>query len=401
MKTSFNKESVLLFIILIPVYFTFSGLFLYENAPKNLQAIIIVSLTVSIYRFGLSHVKQQLVNNKILWAISLFILYGLFQNHLHGFSNGIIKTFSILILYFSIVPLHCFYNIRKKLLNLSLVASVCSLIYFYQQDILLHRGRIDWGIGVLHYTIMSAWLACFALHKLTTSKEKKVIIKSIVIISISSFLIVETQARATFLALASITTGYFYFLFIRNKKNTLYFMFFLLLSSILLTKIPTINERINETKHEIALIKQGHMQSSMGLRIQMWKAAGYIISKNPTIGVGREHYNIKSELSKRNIIDPIVVNIKHYHNGYIDILVKSGVIGLLFIIYFLSYPIYVWCKNKRIEYFPCLSIGLLYIISSLTNIPLNNLHLVFFFMIISWVYNSEQLVEKQTTLLGN
>ncbi|MEZ8734950.1 MULTISPECIES: O-antigen ligase family protein [unclassified Vibrio] len=391
MKTISKKESVILFIISLPVYFSFSGLFLYVNAPKNLQAIIVISLLFSIYHFGIDHIKQQLINKKILWLISLFILYGLYQRHLHGFSNGQIKAYGMLLLYFSIIPESLFGQLKNHLLNLSLVATVCSLAYFYQQDILLERERATWGIGVLHYTVMSSWLACFALYKLTTTKNNIIILKSILIIAASLFLIIATQARSTFVTLLFISIGYFLFIVIRNKKQMACFVFVVLIFSSMLSQIPTIKDRISQTKNEIALIQAGNLNSSLGLRIQMWEAATYVVTKEPIVGVGKEHYTIKSELAKDHIIDPRIVKFSHYHNGYIDVLVKSGLVGLAFIVILLSYPLYIWNKHRNKEYFPILSLGLLYIIPSLTNVPLNNLHLVFFFMIISWIYSSNQL----------
>lgn len=391
MKTNLKKESVILFIILLPVYFSFSGLFLYENAPKNLQAIIVFSLFVSIYHFGLDHIKQQFLNNKILWFISLFILYGIFQKYLHGFSSGLVKTYGLLLLYFIVVPKGLFYKVRRNLLNLSLIASVCSLVYFFQQDVLLDRARTNWGIGVLHYTVMSAWLACFALYKLTESDNKITFVKSIIIIIISSFLIIETQARSTFVALSFITMGYFLFIVIKNKKQMVLFALSSLLLISLFSQVSAISDRIAQTKSEIVLIKDGNLRSSLGHRLQMWKAATYIILEKPILGVGQEHYAMKSELSDKHIIEPTIVNYSHYHNGYIDILVKSGGVGLFFLIILLAYPLYIWSNHRNKEYFPCLSLGLLYIISSLTNVPLNNLHLVFFFIIISWIYNSNKL----------
>ncbi len=391
MTTISKKESIISFIILLPVYFSFSGLFLYENAPKNLQGIIVISLLISIINFGISHVKQQLISKKILWCISLFILYGLYQRDLHGFSNGQIKTYGMLLLYFAIVPESLFGKLRSHLLNLSLVTAICSLVYFYQQDILLNRVRGTWGIGVLHYTVMSSWLACFALYKLTTTNDKLAILKSILIILASIFLIIATQARASFITLSFISVGYFLFIVIKNKKQMACFIFVFVLFSSMLSQIPAIKDRISQTKTEIALIKSGNLKSSLGLRIQMWEAATYVVMKAPIVGVGKEHYTIKSELAEKHIIDQRVVKFSHYHNGYIDALVKSGLVGLFFMVTLLSYPLYIWFKNRNKEYFPCLSLGLLYIISSLTNVPLNNLHLVFFFMIISWIYSSNQL----------
>ncbi|UOE80942.1 O-antigen ligase family protein [Vibrio splendidus] len=391
MKNILNKESVILFIILLPVYFSFSGLFLYENSPKNLQALIAISLLLSIYQFGINHVKQQFVKNKILWCITLFISYGLYQKHLHGFSSGLIKTYGFLLLYFIVIPEYLFSKVKSHLLNLSLVASICSLAYFYQQDVLLDRNRMSWGIGVLHYTVMSSWLACFALYKLTTTKDKFIILKSVLVISISAFLIIETQARSAFASLSFLAVGYFLFTVIKNKKHMAFFSIAILLLISILTQVPAIKDRVSETENEISMIKDGKLQSSLGLRVQMWEAATYMVAEKPIIGVGKEHYAIKSELAENHIIDPIVVKFSHYHNGYVDILVKSGIVGLSFIIFLLSYPLYIWTKNRNKECFPCLSLGLLYMISSLTNVPLNNLHLVFFFMMISWIYSCNQL----------
>ncbi|MFA0520707.1 O-antigen ligase family protein, partial [Vibrio sp. 10N.222.55.E8] len=92
-----------------------------------------------------------------------------------------------------------------------------------------------------------------------------------------------------------------------------------------------IEDRINSTLVEIHKISNGDMTSSIGLRFQMWKSARYSFVKSPIYGLGDSHREVLIELNKEGLVDDSLVKFSpnHYHNQFIDKLVKTGIIGLI------------------------------------------------------------------------
>lgn len=390
-----SKKSIIDFIITLPVLFTFTGIFLYENAVKNIHVLILISCTLSLLTYGCSHIKTQTKENKLIWIVLSLTIYGIIQSQLHGYSNGLIKTYLSILTYLIIVPIRNIQSIYKNLLAYVLLASICSMLFYLYQEDILNKSRENWDIGVLHYTVLSAWLTCFATHTLLSTKIRKRQLLAIFVIIVNIFIIISMQARGTYLALI-ITILLFasYFAYKKSKLILFTTMMIVLLSSI--AHIPAFDQRIAQTKHEINSISNGNLNTSIGYRIQVWEAAYYIIPTAPILGVGDKHKDMKSTLASQGIISNVAANFRHYHNDYINTLVKNGAIGLILMISLLIYPIRVFIKSKSFSNLPLLFLFSIYGITALTNVPFTSLQLNIFFLIVTWIYLSN--VDQETNI---
>ncbi len=106
--------------------------------------------------------------------------------------------------------------------------------------------------------------------------------------------------------------------------------------------ISNIKERINETLWEINLyLTTGEVNGhSLTQRFEYWKAAYHIIKNNYLIGVGtgdveielnKEYERMQSKLEKENRL--------HAHNQYISIALTFGIVGFIWFMITLFYPI--------------------------------------------------------------
>ncbi|MFA0415189.1 O-antigen ligase family protein [Vibrio renipiscarius] len=394
-RYNFSRNKIADTLITLPIIFAFTGIFLYENSAKNILAVISISCIISLCVHGCSHIKNQIKENKIIWALCAMVLYGIYQNQTHGYSNGLIKTYFFIGMYFSIVPKAILTKQRTHLLTYSLLASLCSLFFYYQQEVTLGNNRGSWDIGVLHYTVLSAWLMCFGFYKLACKGSIITKTKSLIIIFANGLIITTMQVRGSAIALIIIALLFLTYLICKkNIQLQIIVSLMLLVTYFAVYQSSDVQQRLTQTQNEITSILNGNLNTSIGYRLQMWKSAYYIIPESPLFGVGNQHKEIKKSLANQGIISMTAANFSHYHNEYINTLVKSGAVGLLLLLSLLFYPLSVFRKKVHHDNLPLLFLFLIYGITALTNVPFSNLQLNIFFLTISWIYSSNLEQEK-------
>ena len=90
----------------------------------------------------------------------------------------------------------------------------------------------------------------------------------------------------------------------------------------------------------------GGVSSSGGARLEMWKAAYYVVSDNWIFGVGEDNFKIHMNgLVEEGKIDPFVGQFSHAHNEYLSTLVEQGVIGLAALIIVFVVPAKALIRN--------------------------------------------------------
>ncbi|GAB7219009.1 hypothetical protein VcTj87_08300 [Vibrio comitans] len=153
--------------------------------------------------------------------------------------------------------------------------------------------------------------------------------------------------------------------------------------------INSIENRISQTKNEIENIENGNLNTSIGLRLQMWKAGLYIIRDHFITGVGEGHMKLKSELSSKGIISKNASILSHYHNQIINDTVKYGIVGLVLLIASFILPINLLFKNNNLYTNLGYILIVHYAITCMTDVPLHNAqtHAFYFCLIFILTYS--------------
>lgn len=92
-----------------------------------------------------------------------------------------------------------------------------------------------------------------------------------------------------------------------------------------------VRERVNVATQEIANYFSTHQAgTSVGARLEMWKAAWMIFRAHPVLGVGMGGFSVeKQALVDAGQLDPAVAPFLHPHNEYAAALATRGIIGLI------------------------------------------------------------------------
>lgn len=92
-----------------------------------------------------------------------------------------------------------------------------------------------------------------------------------------------------------------------------------------------VRTRIDVAKHEIsAYFTEHEVDTSVGARLEMWKAAWMIFRQHPLLGAGMGGFSIeKQALIDAGKLDPAVASFLHPHNEYAAALATRGIIGFI------------------------------------------------------------------------
>jgi O-antigen ligase len=103
-----------------------------------------------------------------------------------------------------------------------------------------------------------------------------------------------------------------------------------LMSFIAACFIPQLSilKRFTDLADDINQYRLGHVYTSLGTRLEMWKGAWKLFLEHPLMGVGRANYHQGlNELIARGEIDPAVSDFYHAHNELLHALATQGMVG--------------------------------------------------------------------------
>lgn len=145
-----------------------------------------------------------------------------------------------------------------------------------------------------------------------------------------------------------------------------------------------LENRINQTVHEYESIMSGNYSGSIGLRLQLWASAGDLVSDEPLAGYGDGYEDALAELYAQKDIERSLYSFdaNHFHNQFVDTLVKKGFVGLfaLGFLLFATFRLAVASSVGSWQRYAGLSVLLMYIAASMTDVPLFNAPTIFLFL---------------------
>lgn len=132
---------------------------------------------------------------------------------------------------------------------------------------------------------------------------------------------------------------------IGNKKITPPLMLISILLISAFTIIPPVEKRIKSANTEVMgyiYNKDEYLKTSVGARLELWKAAFLMGLEKPLTGWGdKEITNGKIELINKGISDEYIMTFRHAHNDFLETWARRGVIGVIGLIIIYTMPIYL------------------------------------------------------------
>lgn len=378
------RESLVSFAIMLPILWSFTAMFLYEDGWRDAKYIVLLSIGLCIYKYGFSQVKINL-QGVVPKVIVLYAITLLFCSLFKEVSSRETKIVFYCMLMAMFIPQYIWKKASDNLHVLVFLGSVCACWFSYHRTYELGLGR-GWGIiNAIPYSTFAGTLAILALYLGITQIGKNV--RSLMMLSIllSFVAIILAEVRGTYLALF-ITVVLFCFMMAKEKLIRIkarYIAIFLgLFVSLGIINHDRLEQRfIGVTSQEFSSIQSGNYNTSIGYRLQLWRSAVISISENPIFGYGRRTAHLRAQHAQEGIITPEAASFTQYHNQYINTLMTHGLIGFIPLLLLFFIPFYAFWKQRSYSSLGGCLVASMYIIGSLTDIPITYVRPLMFYCV--------------------
>ncbi len=354
------------------------------NVPDT--KFILSRLIPVVCLYGLiKHGKEIKVNYNsqlksfLIFGFGVVVVYSIFHV-IRGDEFSLARTLIASLVYLIFVPWKRI-NPQMVYFIIAIAAIVCGLNAFYERYV-LNIYRVGISTNSIPYALYVSFLVLSCVYLLLNSQSKtlKLLVSIGGLLSLSAIIMTDVRGVILFLPVAII------YLVIAIIKPIWKYYIASILSIILLSGVfytifqPEINARIVQTQNEIALIKQGNLTSSIGIRLDLWMHGVDIIAQNPLFGVGDS--GLQASISKMTNLGAAMQ--PHLHNQYLDFLARYGMVGTL-VIFLFCLALVLNLNNSGFEYIgnPLVnSMLMMLIFAGLTDVPLHHTHLIYLLTIL-------------------
>lgn len=392
------------FFVLLPA-FTSAG-----KASYNLLSLIAIAYVLINWRSVQPLKKEEKI---ILWLVMLFAGWAVLTylvNGSPGRGGRFLWNRQIFIIMLPVIFLILRHlNFPEKFyFNVFLVSSVALLamgVYEIMQQ--KNAGLLDIGsyrlkgsmhpiqfgsISLIFLSFISGYVFVFR-----RSMYEKLFVLVLVLCLVVS--VVYSQARGVWLAL--IVMPVIWLLFYPSKisvsRKTI-ILSLLMLGVVFSYFIKPVQERVDITAKNLAAyyhsenVEDGERWTSLGTRLEMWKASYLIAKENPVFGVGLGGYESAArELAKQNTVSASAFSFYHPHNQFFSEMASKGISGLIIYIamlilivkYYLSKLSVENCRKDRFYAFFGLQVVFFYVVFSLTDAVMEGKVLLLMFVMLN------------------
>jgi O-antigen ligase len=133
-----------------------------------------------------------------------------------------------------------------------------------------------------------------------------------------------------------------------ERKRRRYAIIAALLGTLLLIAFfrEPLHNRLMDTTSEFTTILSGNLNTSIGTRIAMWKAAWTMFLGNPLFGVGFNQFGIHlREMIGAGQAPDFIAVYGHAHNEYLEALATGGIVGLVYLLCLFGAPLVFFLRQ--------------------------------------------------------
>ncbi|MEZ9184342.1 O-antigen ligase family protein [Vibrio splendidus] len=363
-------------LLILPYFFAVTGMLVLDSGDKKIIPFILLSIIISLFLYK----KEQLVKNlksPFIWLLSLLCLYTTFSYYYHGASSREMRVLVGSTLFLMFFP---YQVLTQRVIQwIILVGSftVCiNSIYF---NLYMGIERDAGYINPIPYATVCALISIIAFSLLLDSSPLKSKILPLVAFLLSLPPIILSETRGIWLAFTLSVITIIVAKCIKNPPSKKYILFTFIFTAILASTgaflfKDKIYERYNQTIYEVKKIQSDDYSTSVGLRLQMWMLAPELIKQKPILGHGQEQRDILKDKLEHSEISRSLYHYAsaHFHNQFLDKMVKSGVVGVMFLISLLLYPLVMIKKLPPSDAYISIGLVSLFSIAGLTDVPFNH-----------------------------
>lgn len=427
-KNTFLSENILSIL--------FSCIFLscFMSGSAQIVEVVVFFLLLFLCSKKKSYIASEY--RRIIYAALVFFfvqilvfVYG--KEYLYGFSslnpyiNYFVSALIMLFLFGSKI------KIKKDIvLQFVAIAGILNGLLALYQAFVLDIGRVGGGIGIFKFSQVSGSISVILFVALLFSKNRRFLFFYLTSFLFSMSAVVLTETRGTYVGLLLCLLVLAFFL--KTLKNRIFGVIFLvsvyLLVGFFAASSKTDFANISGFQQDMSKYASGNVDSSNGLRIEMWKEALAIFSISPIFGMRSQGVDenleeiIKRSKTKRTFNELVSLEeknpdlskypkreimvkeiSKNRHNQFFDTLANSGLLGISSLI-FLIFSIFLAFKKNNSEQplreVSLIGIGLLAFFCGcgIGDVPFSSNFMVPYIMIVCSIFLKIKMQEKENAL---
>lgn len=327
--------------------FLFFSTFLTTKSGHSfvIAALLLLSL-ISIFGF-----QKSKIDDSSKWLFALFVVLGVFWSHTFDSLFSLSSKGDYLLRYW----LAAFFVIRlvryglntRYLVYGGVVGAIFSAAISYVQY--KEIGRAEGFTNAIRFGDMSIVIAmaCLSLSLV----KKFFIVERVVFFMAALFAFAATAFSLTRGAWLLLLVFPFLlpFFFNLRKKDFLLVILAALFAVASLLAIPATKNRIDDAKNEVIgyfQARDDYVNSSVGARLEMWRAAVKMGFEHPLSGWGDKDIRTGREnVVKVEGVDEFILNYNHAHNDFLEMWVRRGALGVVFLLVIYIVPFVVFKKS--------------------------------------------------------
>ncbi|PFG45492.1 O-antigen ligase-like membrane protein [Vibrio sp. ES.051] len=376
-------------IAMLPFLFTFTAMFWYSDATKDIVIITLPSIAVYQFLFYRENNHLSLCWDWLSKALVIISIYYVFSKTYHGFSSSslrIVLSFTLCSLFLPRPKL------SRNMLACFVALSATSACIYY---VVLGSENI-WYLNRINFATYTAAIAVLSLYLITQKKQH------LMFIGIASFILVSfpfigASSRGPLLAFA-ITVGVLLLQTLFEKKHMNAILIVILSIGVLTPQIFS-NSFLSHKLNQVSEYNESasNKDYSIHSRLELWKAGLSIIPSAPLLGHGYEDKPLLEERFENHGGLDLTV-LYHYHNQVISTWVRDGLIGVIIVMVFLLTPVVYYLRHSLPHTDAMLLVCCIYAISGLTDIPLSNASTLSFYLCCFILYFSKERCNENLCL---
>ncbi len=386
------------FIHLLPIYWAVSGLFIIHNGDKILVVLVSISLITKLLCSILKFDNIKIEHNNLMILILISTAYASFKYYYNGYSSSEIRVLISVLLYSSI-------SFPRKIRYGLLIATITissSYILYQTLDIIEFKKleTIQLPLNPIPYANFIGLLSIIALYLFYMSKNKVLSYFSAYSFILLSINVILVDTRGTWLALIATYLTIILMIFIKKRNWKITLLSLTIFTTVIISSYPLVESRVDRSVEEIKSLNAGNLDTSWGIRVQLWMVAYDIVKSDPSLlGLGQTaHLEIIQDMYKEGKVRKSLADFdnKNFHNSIIDRTVKYGFIGVLLYLSVLLIPFIYGIKNFKSNYSPLLILMPIFIFSAgLSYIPLSHPGTYFLYLFTSITLINKMKYEKE------